>query len=290
MAGKGEEGQDSLNESGEGEQEGADPLEGKEGEGQDPLEEGKQDDQEGGEEEQDDELLGQASGKRGKAAEPAGGGQADLAAAIRDLRGALTSRPNQTPEQVEAAWQQAEQRSGKTRDQLIDEDRRMREVALMATLEPNKEVGRNRVKEITDGDAELLAEVEKAMATLPPAIQASPNAWADAAYMALGKAKKMGKTVTKSDDNKSGQQRRVIGGTGSAGQSRSGGAGGKGKETPKEYPAFEQHIINRQFAGDAAAYEKYKGSATLTDESKIKAGSSTNAADKELERLTADNT
>ena len=207
-----------------------------------------------------------------------------LAAALEKLTGALGRPQQQTPEQQEAAWQQLEAQTGKTRSQIVADDQRARVIALMANLETNKELGRMKVEKIVGDDPEVIEAVEKEMAGCPLEVQANPNAWLDAGYLVLGRSGKVAKKTASTGGTA--PQRRII--TGGSAQTTKSSATTK-KEPAKTYTPMEQHVILRQFGGKSEEYEKAKLVTFADTGVKFKAESGSNNADKELERLTADN-
>lgn len=158
-----------------------------------------------------------------------------------------------SPDQVEAEWQRVEAETGKTRQQIVAEDNSRREANLRDNLPLYEELGASRAEKVLKGDQEILAKVKERMSKLAPAVRANPSAWEDAAFLEKGKA------AAEAPKKKDGEPGKVLGGKEKVNSGLSeGGGGGKPKPKSKEYPAFEQHCIDRQFGGDAEAYEKYK--------------------------------
>jgi hypothetical protein len=265
-----------------------------EGQGADPTAQGGEG---AGEGQGADPTAGEGEGGEGEGAgeEPetksaaAPDNNAALAAAIDKLRESLApGRTPMTPEQQEAMWQKLENDSGMTRQQLQWQEQHTRRAAVLANLDTNKELGKMKAEKIlSDADPTLLAEVEKSMALLDPMLQGSPKAWEDAAYLVLGRSAKMTKKTGQGDGGTGGTKRTIVGG---GAPTTRGAAMGKPAPKAKEYSAMEQMLITREFGGKPEEYEKYKAGKTIGSDSRIVAGQSGGAADKELERLTANNT
>ena len=183
--------------------------------------------------------------------EPKPSTAAEIAAAV-----AAAIKPADNPNADYAARINAEAtRTGKTVEEVVADDNARRESNLRDNLPMYERLGAVDAKEELGDRADLLDEVKALMATFPAATRANPQAWKDAASLTLGRHFKDKKPETKTEKNL--EVGKVVGGKVNAGLTEGGKGGGK-SAPKKDYPEFEQHLIDKNFGGDAAEYEKYK--------------------------------
>ena len=220
-----------------------------------------------------------------------------VAKALSDLAAAI--KPQMTPEQQEAQLEKIAEANGMTVQALKFMGGQMQNVALQAQLPMAKKLGKREAQDaLGEFSEDLIAKVEEEMGKLNAVAQANPEAWKEMAYLVMGKnmkslkpkARQQQQTEDTGEDTPAPAARRVVtAGSGGLSSARR-GAAAPGKGPAKQYSEFEQHLIDRQFGGKAEEYEKYKGSKQSTVIEKFEAGAGAGAADKELARLTAENT
>ena len=220
--------------------------------------------------------------------EPVADPNAGVAKAISDLAASL--RPQQTAQQQEEALQKLAEERGTTVQALKAQWNETQQAVLQAQLPLARRLGKKEAEEALGEHSEaLIAEVEEQMSKLPPQVQANPEAWKEAAYLSLGRNMKTLKTkpagAGRTEEGGETGRRVVTPGTGLSG-TKKGAPAGAGR--PKTYSEQEKYVIDKQFHGDEKEYEKYK-TPPRAEAERYKAGDSSNAADKELARLTAEN-
>lgn len=196
------------------------------------------------------------------------------------------SRPGMSADQVEAEWVKAETESGKSRQQLMQEDRTIRAAVQQELLPMQEKIGLAAAKEELDEHPELVEEVKAYMSKFPPNVRGNEQAWRDASAIIEKKARreKRLKEPVRETVSEPADKGKVLGGKAKVNPGLSeGGRSTSATTKKKEYPEFEQHTIDRMFGGDAEAYEKYKDK-NITAPKKIEV-TGENKADKALRGL-----